>query len=340
MSIDLQTLAERLGLESRGDAEVEISGVASLPSAGPGDLCFVQDRKYLEQFAASRCAAVILPAELAEEAGDRPALLASDPYYSFVQAIALIQPESVPPLSVDDSARVAASARIGKRVAIGPLAVIGDGAEIGDDTTIGAGVIVERGARVGCDCRIHSRVTLGRGVRLGKRCEIHAGAVIGADGFGLLMHDGAWAKVPHLGSVEIGDDVEIGANTTVDRGALDDTVIEQGCKLDNQIQVAHNVRIGAHTAIAACVGIAGSATIGRYCRIAGAAVVLGHLSVADHVTITAMSLVTKDIRKAGVYSSGTPLLENRLWHRNNARYKSLDELARSVARLQKSKGRR
>ncbi len=337
MSIDLQTLAERLGLERRGGAKVEISGVASLPSATSGDLCFIQDRKYLEHLAASRCAAVILPQDLASEVGDRPVLLAADPYYSFVQAIALIRPAAPASASLDDSARIAAGARIGKDVTIGPLAVIGDGVEIGDGTTIGAGAVIERDVRVGRDCRIHSRVTLGRAVRVGAGCEIHAGAVIGADGFGLLMHAGAWVKIPHLGSVEIGDDVEIGANTTIDRGALDNTVIEQGCKLDNQIQVAHNVRIGAHTAIAACVGIAGSATIGRYCKIAGAAVVLGHLSIADRVTITAMSLVTKDIKQAGVYSSGTPLLENRLWHRNNARYKSLDELARSVARLQKKR---
>lgn len=335
MSIDLQTLADRLGLELRGNAEIEISGVASLPSATAGDLCFIQDREYLERLAASRCGAVIVPAELAAEAGERPVLLAADPYYSFVAAIALLRPPAPLPATIDDSARIAPGARLGKRVTIGPLAVIDDGAEIGDGTAIGAGVIVERDVRIGSDCRIHSRVALCHAVRIGDRCEIQAGAVIGADGFGLLMHDDAWVKVPHLGGVVIGDDVEIGANTTVDRGALDDTVIERGCKLDNQIQVAHNVRIGEHTAIAACVGIAGSATIGRYCKIAGAAVVLGHLSVADHVTITAMSLVTRDISKAGVYSSGTPLLENRLWHRNNARYKTLDELARSVARLQK-----
>ncbi len=151
------------------------------------------------------------------------------------------------------------------------------------------------------------------------------------------MHQQQWHKIPQLGSVIIEDDVEIGANTTIDRGALDDTIIEQGCKLDNQIQVAHNVRIGAHTAIAACVGIAGSATIGRYCKISGAAVVLGHLSVADNVTITAMSLVTRDIKQAGVYSSGTPLMENSLWHRCNARYKSLEKLAQSLARLDKTR---
>ena len=162
--------------------------------------------------------------------------------------------------------------------------------------------------------------------------------MIGADGFGLVMHERRWHKVPQLGGVRLGDDVEIGANTTIDRGALDDTVIGDGCKLDNQIQVAHNVRIGAHTAIAACVGIAGSAVIGRYCKISGAAVVLGHLEVADNVTITAMSLVTRDIREPGVYSSGTPLMENRAWHRSNARYKTLDAMARRLESLEKDAG--
>jgi UDP-3-O-[3-hydroxymyristoyl] glucosamine N-acyltransferase len=150
------------------------------------------------------------------------------------------------------------------------------------------------------------------------------------------MHQQQWQKIPQLGGVVVEDDVEIGANTTVDRGALDDTIIERGCKLDNQIQIAHNVRIGAHTAIAACVGIAGSATIGRFCKISGAAVVLGHLNIADNVTITAMSLVTKDIKRPGVYSSGTPLMENSRWHRSNVHYKSLDKIAQTVTRLEKS----
>ena len=337
MSLSLQQLAEALQLEFSGDADVEISNVASLESATEQDLCFLLHKRYLADLAASDCAAVILPAEFADQADARAMLIASDPQYSFVRAIGLLGLETAPrpAAGIHPSAQVAASAKLGDSVSVGPLAVIGEEVVIGDRCTVGAGAVIDRSASVGVDCRLHSRVTLGHSVRLGDRCELHAGVVVGSDGFGLVQRDRKWHKVPQLGSVVIGDDVEIGANTTVDRGALDDTVIERGCKLDNLIQVAHNVRIGADTAIAACVGIAGSATIGRCCKISGAAVVLGHLVVADHVTITAMSLVTKDIKKSGVYSSGTPLLENSLWHRNNARYKSLDKLAQTVAQLEK-----
>ncbi|MDJ0777882.1 MAG: UDP-3-O-(3-hydroxymyristoyl)glucosamine N-acyltransferase [Gammaproteobacteria bacterium] len=336
MSMTLRQLADALQLEFRGDAETPISGVASLAAAGASDLCFIQQRKYLARLEASRCAAVIVSENLAASL-ERPLLLSAEPHYSFVRAIevlGLAATDAAP--GVDPSARVAASARIDESASIGPLCVIGDDVEIGAGTHIGAAVVIERGVRIGADCTIHSRVTLSGSAQIGDRCILHPGSVVGADGFGLVEHAEAWKKIPHLGSVRIDDDVEIGANTTVDRGALDDTVIEQGCKLDNQIQVGHNVHIGAHTAIAGCVGIAGSARIGRYCKISGGAGILGHLQVADHVTITAMSLVTRDIREPGVYSSGTPLLENRLWLRNSSRYKSLEQLAQRVDRLEKN----
>ena len=338
MTLKLRQLADNLKLEYRGDGDLDISGVASLASAGIGDMCFILHRRYLPELAASDCTAVILTPELAQEVEGKAALLSPDPQFSFVQVIAALgidgsEPESA---SIHPSAQIDDKAVIGDDVSIGALAVVGAGAEIGSQTVIGAGSIVERGARIGRNCRLHSGVTVAHGVRIGDRCILHSGAVIGADGFGLVMHEARWQKIPQLGSVRIEDDVEIGANTTIDRGALDDTLIERGCKLDNLIQVAHNVRIGAHTAIAACVGIAGSADIGCHCRISGAAVVLGHLTIVDHVTVTAMSLVTKDIRRPGTYSSGTPLLENSLWHRANARYKSLDKLAQTVARLDKS----
>jgi len=208
---------------------------------------------------------------------------------------------------------------------------------IGSRSRIGAGCVIEEGVRIGEDCRLHARVTLAHDVVLGDRCIVHSGAVIGADGFGLVSENERWRKIPQLGSVKIGDDVEIGANTTIDRGALDDTVIEEGCKLDNQIQVAHNVRIGAHTAIAGCVGIAGSAEIGRYCKIAGAAMILGHLRIADRVMVTASSLVSRDITEAGVYSSGMPLMENRQWRRNTVRYKQLESLAQRISALEKNR---
>ncbi len=338
MSLNLQQLAAALQLEFHGEPGLTISGVASLKSATPQDLCFVQHRKYLGDIAASQCAAVILTPELSTLVGDRTILISDNPQYSFVQAIASLglgrQPSAG---TIHPSAQIAESARIGSDVSIGALTVIGDNVEIGASSEIGSGVIVAQGVRIGEQCQIHDRVSLEQAVTIGDRCILHPGVVIGADGFGVVMHQQQWHKIPQLGGVIIEADVEVGANTTIDRGALDDTVIETGCKLDNQIQVAHNVRIGAHTAIAACVGIAGSAVIGRNCKISGAAVVLGHLSVADNVIITAMSLVTKDIKQPGVYSSGTPLMENSLWHRNNARYKSLDKLAQSVARLEKTR---
>jgi len=338
MSLNLQQLAKALELEFRGEAGLEISGVASPKTAVPGELCFIQDRKYLADIKVSNCSVVIVPTTLAMELDSRALLLSENPQYSFVQAIKMLGIGSKADVvgAIHPTAVIADSARLGSDITIGAHVVIGDDVEIGAGTSIGAGSIIETAAVIGSQCLLHSRVTLCSAVTLGDRCILHPGVVIGSDGFGLVLHQQQWETVPQLGSVLIGDDVEIGANTTVDRGTLDDTIIEQGCKLDNQIQVAHNVRIGAHTAIAACVGIAGSASIGRHCKISGASVVLGHLTVTDNVTITAMSLVTKDITKPGVYSSGTPLLENRLWHRCNARYKSLDKIAQTLAKLDKS----
>jgi UDP-3-O-[3-hydroxymyristoyl] glucosamine N-acyltransferase len=338
MKRTLQQLAAVLQLEFRGDPEIEISGVAAPRSADAGDLCFIQHHKYLEDVRAGGCAAVILPAELVDEIDDRAMLISADPQASFVDAIGALELEPRDAAGeIHSSAQVAASATIGAGVGIGALAVIGDNASIGPGTTIGAGAVIGESSTVGRDCRIHARATLAHGVTLGDRCIVHSGAVIGSDGFGLVMQRNRWRKVPQLGGVRIGREVEIGANTVIDRGALDDTVIEDGCKLDNLIQVAHNVRIGAHTAIAACVGIAGSAVIGRYCKISGGAGILGHLSIVDNVTVTAMSLVTRDIREPGVYSSGTPLMQNGPWRRNSARYKTLDELARRLDALEKSR---
>ena len=208
-------------------------------------------------------------------------------------------------------------------------------AEIGARSEIGAYALIGEGVKIGEECSVGSHVSI-RYCIAGDRLRIYAGARIGEDGFGYASDGTGHTKIPQLGRVIIGNDVEIGANTTVDRGALDDTIIEQGCKLDNLIQIGHNVHIGAHTVIAACVGIAGSAIIGRHCTIAGGARIKGHINIADNVTITATSVVLKDIKKAGVYSSGTPLLENSVWHRVCARYKSLDKLAQTVTRLDKS----
>ena len=337
MKLTLQQLADQLQLKYTGEPDQEISGVSSLTSAKVGDLCFIQQKKYVRELPDSNCSVILVPLNFDQATNGKSLIFSENPHYSFVQAIAIVAPEQAgnSDYTVHASAQISTSANIASNVSIGALTVIGDDVEIGEGTLISAGCIIEKGSRIGSQCKLHSRVTIGNRVVVGDRCELHSGVVLGSDGFGLVFHQQHWEKVPQLGTVILEDEVEIGANTTVDRGALDDTIIEQGCKLDNLIQVAHNVRIGAHTAIAACVGIAGSANIGKYCKISGAAVVLGHLRIVDHVTVTAMSLVTRDIKSAGVYSSGTPLLENSQWHKSNARYKSLDRLARTVAMLEK-----
>ena len=329
-------LAERLGLRLQGDGERLIDGVASMTSASASDLCFLQSQSYLSALHSSACGAVIVPLDFEQTLENKVLLYAANPHLAFVRAIAMLHPEAVESghTGIHPSAQISSSAEIADSVSIAANAIVGEGVHLAENVHIGAGCIIEDGCIVGAGSRLHARVTLCHDVQIGEQVILHPGVVIGSDGFGLVYDQGHWIKIPHLGSVRIGDRVEIGANTTVDRGALDDTVIENGAKLDNLIQVAHNVRIGENTAIAGCVGIAGSANIGKNCKISGAAVVLGHLSIADNVTITAMSLVTKSIKQSGTYSSGTPLMENRLWHRNNARYKSLDNLARSVANLE------
>ena len=337
MSLTLKQLSRQLNLRFKGDAGLELTGVASLASAGTGDLCFVLSPKFLEKALKSACSALIVPENFEIDDCNKALIYAKNPQLSFVQSMPLIDPDLIDDhqSGIHPSAQIADTAILEKDVSVGALSVIGDQVKIGAGSRIGAGCIIEKSASLGKSCQLHSHVTVTKQVQIGDRCIIQPGAVIGADGFGLVEENRRWHKVPQIGTVILGDDVEIGANTTVDRGALDDTIIEDGCKLDNLIQIGHNVRIGAHTAIAGCVGIAGSANIGRYCKISGGAVVLGHLKLVDHVTVTARTVVSKNIKKAGVYSSGTPIMDNNEWHKNNARFKSLDKLARTVARLQR-----
>jgi UDP-3-O-[3-hydroxymyristoyl] glucosamine N-acyltransferase len=241
------------------------------------------------------------------------ALIDPNPYLAYSRIASLLYPEAAVPPGVHPSAVVSATASIAPGVSIGPLCVIEEDAEIGERVRLGAGCIVHRGARIGADSLLTSRVTVYAGSSIGARCILHAGCVVGADGFGFAADQGTWVKVPQVGGVRIGDDVEIGANTTIDRGAIDDTVLEDGVKLDNQIQVGHNVIIGAHTAIAACTGISGSTIIGKRCMIGGMVGFAGHLTIADDVAITGCSLVSASIRRAGSYSSGMPTQESRIW---------------------------
>jgi len=323
----LGEIATRFGLELRGDAATKITGVATLADAGPGQLGFLANPRYRTQLAATRADAIVLRAADAD-AFPRASLIAPDPYVAFARVATLYERAPAAAPGVHTSAVVGEGARIAASASIGPHSVIDAEAEIGEGAILGPHCIVGRGCVVGAQSRLVARVTLVQDVRLGKRVLIHPGAVIGADGFGIAFAKDHWEKVPQLGGVVVGDDCEIGANTTIDRGALGDTVLEEDVRLDNQIQIAHNVFIGAHTAMAGCAAVAGSARIGRYCLIGGAAGILGHLEVADRVTVTAMSLVTHSLREPGEYSSGTPIQENRHWRRNAARFKHLDDFVR------------
>lgn len=329
-------LAERFGLEVRGDGARVIDGVGTLAGAGPSQLSFLSNSKYTAQLAHTRAGVVVLHRE-AVESCPTSALIARDPYVAYAHIAALYERLPAANPGIHPTAVVAENANISATASIGAYCVVEENAVIEDGAILGAHSIVGPDCKIGAQSRLVARVTLVTRVTLGKRVLVHPGAVIGSDGFGLAFDHDRWVKLPQLGGVQIGDDCEIGANTTIDRGALDDTVLEEDVRLDNQIQIAHNVYIGAHTAMAGCAAVAGSAKIGRYCMVGGNAGVLGHLELADRVTITAKSLVTHSIREAGEYSSGVPLQENRQWRRNAARFKHLDEYVRRLAALEKDK---
>ncbi len=323
------TLAEYFSLILRGDGERRIDGVATLARAQAHQLAFLANPRYRSQLLDSDAGLVVMRAEDAEGfAGD--ALIAKDPYAAFAKIAALFDHRPAVVAGIHASAVVDPSADISPDASIGPFVSIGARARVDAGAVVGAGCVIGEDCAIGAGSELSARVTLVRRVRLGKRVLIHPGAVLGADGFGLAMEHGRWLKIPQLGGVAIGDDCEIGANTTIDRGALDDTTLEEDVRLDNQIQIGHNARIGAHTAMAGCSAVAGSATIGRYCLIGGGVGILGHLDVCDRAVITAMSLVTSSIREPGEYSSGTPLMDNRSWRKSAARFKQLDALARQV----------
>lgn len=337
MTVTLGTLAVRFGCELEGDPDVEVDAVSTLQNATPRTITFLANPKYRRHLAETRAAAVILEPKLAAQC-PVPALLSPNPYVLYARVAAVLHPEPGFPPGIHPSAVVDREASIDDSASIGARAVIERGVRIGARARVGPGSVVLEGANVGADTRLVAQVTLCRGVQVGSRCLLHPGVVIGADGFGIAPDRNGWVKVPQVGTVRIGDDVEIGANTTIDRGAIEDTVIEDGVKLDNQIQIGHNVRVGAHTAIAGCTGVSGSSTIGKRCLIAGMVGIAGHISICDDVVVTGRTFVNHSIHQRGTYSGGLPMDEAKRWRRNSARFRQLDELARRVRALSRDAG--
>lgn len=334
MGIRLAQLAELTGCDLRGDPELEVDGVATLAAAGPGQISFLANPRYRKFLEGTRAAAVILaPADA--DACPVPALVVDNPYLAYARIARELVPGHAPAPGIHPTAVVASDTEIDAGVSIGPNAVVESGVTLGAGVTVGAGSFVGRGSTIGAATLLHPRVTVMHGCTIGARVIVHPGAVIGADGFGIARDGERWEKVPQLGGVSIGDDCEIGANTTIDRGALEDTVLDEGVKLDNHVMVAHNVHIGAHTVAAGCVAIAGSTSIGKRCMIAGAAGISGHLFIADDVMIMGFSMVTSDIRQPGQYASGLPLDTLAAWRRNGARFRHLDEMFKRLKTLEK-----
>ena len=329
VALTLGEIVERLGGEAVGESPAKLTGVATLDSAGPSEIAFLANPKYRSRLGQTRAGAVILgPGD--RDAAAIPRIVTDNPYAYYARTVALFHPEPPavpgvhPTAQVHAEAIVAPSAEVAAHVVIGPRARIGDGVRLGAGTVIGANVSIGEGSR------LHPRVTIYEGCTVGARCVLHSGVVIGADGFGMARAEGRWIKIPQVGAVVLGDDVEVGANTCIDRGALDDTVIEEGVKLDNLIQVGHNCRIGAHTVIAGCTGISGSVTVGKHCMIGGGVGLVGHISIADHVTLSGMTFVTKSITEPGTYTSGFPALPHAEWLKNAVHLRRLHTLASRI----------
>jgi len=338
IEFSLGELAAHLGGELIGDAAVRITRIGPLEGATPSTISFLSNPRYQPQLVSSQAGCVLVSPAMREVAAQRgAAIVLDDPYFGFARLTRLWaqRMRQQPAAGVHPSAVVDPTARIGEGASVGPLAVIEAGASICAGAVIGSHAVVGAGASVGEGTRLAPRVTLGFGCSIGARGIVHSGAVIGADGFGFAPVQGRWEKIEQLGNVRIGDDVEIGANTCIDRGALDDTVIEDGVKLDNLIQIGHNVRIGAHTAMAGCAGVAGSATIGAHCTIGGGAIVLGHLTLADNVHISAASVVMRSISKPGQYSGVFPIDDNAAWEKNAATLRQLHGLRERLRALEK-----
>ena len=333
-SLTLREIVAHLGGEAVGEAAVPLTGVGTIDSAGPSQVTFLANPRYRSRLGETRAGAIIVgPRD--RDAASIPRIVADNPYAYYARTVALFHPEPGWRAGIHPFAQVDGSANVDASALVEAFAVVGERAEIGPGVRVGPHAFVGANVKLGRDTRLHARVTIYDGCSLGARCIVHSGAVIGADGFGHAPDQGRWVKIPQVGGVRIGDDVEVGANTTIDRGALDDTVIEEGVKLDNQIQVAHNCVIGAHTVIAGCTGISGSTRIGRNCLIGGGVGIVGHVEICDGVTISGFSLVAKSILKPGTYTSGMPLMPHADWLRNAARLRRLDD---TLKRIQQEAG--
>ncbi|MDO8270857.1 MAG: UDP-3-O-(3-hydroxymyristoyl)glucosamine N-acyltransferase [Gammaproteobacteria bacterium] len=330
----LGELAELLEVELRGDSSLCVDGLATLKNAVPGKLSFLSNPRYVNQLASCKASAVIIDPELAS-ACQSAQLVSSSPYVTYARASQLFLKDESAVCGIHPSANVHPSVVLGKNVTVGSNVVVEANAEVGEGSVIGAGCYIGARSRIGKHSRLYPNVTVYHDVRIGDRTLIHSSVVVGADGFGFAFDGRQSIKIAQLGGVQIGDDVEIGAGSTIDRGALDDTVIGNGVKIDNQVQIAHNCVIGEHTIICGCSAIAGSTTIGRYCTIGGAVGIIGHLQIADKVMISAMSLVSQSIAESGIYSSGTGLLESKEWKRNIVRFRQLDDMAKRLRELEK-----
>lgn len=334
ISFTLAQLAEVLGARLAGDGSKVVRGLSTLQDAEADQLSFLANRQYRKLLATTGAGALLLTeADATDYAGD--ALIVDDPYLAYARLSHHFDPKPRPQSGIHPTAVIADSAKVDATASIGAGVVIEAGAEIGANVTLSAQCFVGARCRIGAGSWLAPRVTLYHDVRMGERVVIQSGAVVGGEGFGFANDRGSWQKIAQIGGVLIGDDVEIGANTTIDRGAINDTIIGNGVKLDNQIQIAHNVQIGEHTAMAACVGISGSTRIGRHCTIAGGVGMVGHIDICDNVFVSGMTMVTRSITEPGAYSSGTAMQPAADWKKSAARIRQLDALAKRVQQLEK-----
>lgn len=331
----LSDITKALGGDIVGDTQTKITRIASLKNAVKGEISFVNETKYLKQLESSEASAVVLKAEHAD-ATDKPKIIVDNPYAYFAKISSFLNPPQLPAVGIAKSAIIHENCTVPSSCAIGDNVVIGAGVKLGEHVVIKSGAVIENNTAIGSHTIVEPNAIIKHHCQIGAHCHILSASVIGSEGFGYAEENGKWLKIPQVGRAIIHDHVHVGANTTIDRGALDDTIIEEGVKLDNLIQIGHNCHIGAHTVIAGCVGIAGSATIGKHCKIGGAAMVLGHLEVADHVTISPGSMITRSLMEADTYTALMPFQSHKDWLQTAAKIRNIDKMAEKIKLLEKA----